>query len=262
MLTYWLSYGGGLNSTALAVLICERALPGFDPCRFLFADTGDEKDETYCYVDTYFKPYLKRHGRTLETVRDKETVLGRWERLSVTGSRILRVCTDHAKIKPIARLIKGSGETDNVQLIGIDAGEPGRASVARAGELPRRYPLIELGVDRKGCARIIKAAGLPLPVKSGCWHCPFMRRSEVIRLAIDRPDRFERIAELESAALDVHPVEPGKVRAQWGSRYAAEWRRIAREIESQGRLDFEDDDEPEDMPCGCYDGGTVRDKGD
>lgn len=58
---YWLSYGGGVNSTALAVLLCEGRLPELQPWRIVFADTLTERPETYNYIDRVFMPYLRRH---------------------------------------------------------------------------------------------------------------------------------------------------------------------------------------------------------
>jgi 3'-phosphoadenosine 5'-phosphosulfate sulfotransferase (PAPS reductase)/FAD synthetase len=252
-MTHWLSYGGGVNSTALAVLLCEGGLPHLTPWRCVWADTGDEKDETYAYIEHVFRPYLARHGQVLETVRDRESVLERWERLGCVGSRTLRTCTDHAKIRPIEALLRASATLGDAQLIGIDAGERHRARPSLPKDpYPKLYPLVELGIDRKGCRRIIEAAGLCLPVKSGCWHCPFMRKREVLDLARDHPERFRRILELEEASKLVHPVDPGKVRAQWGDRPAAEWLKLAQAESAQRRLFADEPDEV--LPCGCYDG--------
>jgi hypothetical protein len=253
-MTYWLSYGGGVNSTALAILLCEGALPELAPWRPIFADTGDEKDETYAYIEGVFRPYLARHGHELIVVRDKESVLGRWERLGVVGSRVLRTCTSHAKIRPIEACLARLGNLSDVQLIGIDYGESHRARPSLPTDpYPKRYPLVELGIDRRGCAAIIRGTGLCLPVKSGCWHCPFMRKREVLELAKARPDRFLRIVELEEASIETHPVDPGKVRAQWAERPAAEWLALARREQEQAVL-FDLGSDPEDAACGCYDG--------
>ena len=122
---YWLSYGGGVNSTALAVLLVQGKLPQYEPWRLVMADTGDEKDRTYQYVKEVFEPYLAKHGKTLEIAKPKETVLGRWQRIYVTGSRIIRACSIEGKIKPIERHVEAHGGKLG-QLIGIDAGEAHR----------------------------------------------------------------------------------------------------------------------------------------
>jgi 3'-phosphoadenosine 5'-phosphosulfate sulfotransferase (PAPS reductase)/FAD synthetase len=252
---YWLSYGGGVNSTALAILLCEGALPEFAPWEVIFADTGDEKDETYAYIEHQFKPYLARFGKTLRVCRDRESVLERWERLGVVGSRVLRTCTSHAKIRPISKYIR-EHDDDPMQLIGIDAGESHRVKPNREEfrDIPKVYPLVEAGINRRGCEAIIRAVGLCVPIKSGCWHCPFMRKRETLDLAKNRPDRLLRIIELEEASAEMHPVEPGRVRAQWGERPAREWLMLARAEQEQGRLPIDLGSDPDDAACGCYDG--------
>jgi 3'-phosphoadenosine 5'-phosphosulfate sulfotransferase (PAPS reductase)/FAD synthetase len=252
---YWLSYGGGVNSTALAILLCEGALPEFTPWETIFADTGDEKDETYAYIEHQFKPYLARHNKALYVCRDRESVLERWERLGVVGSRVLRTCTSHAKIRPMSRYVREHDSGPRIRLVGIDAGEAHRAK-GRASESDDlvRYPLVELGIDRKDCAVIIRAAGLCVPAKSGCWHCPFMRKRETLDLAKNHPDRMLRIVELEEASAEIHPLEPGRVRAQWNERPAQEWLMLARAEQEQGRLPIDLGSDPGDSACGCYDG--------
>lgn len=240
---YWLSYGGGVNSTALAVLLVRGKLPQYQPWRIVFSDTGDEKPETYAYIRDHFSPWLIRNGRTLEIVRPPETVLERWERLHVTGSRTLRSCTERAKIFPIRDHVAANG--GGVQLIGIDAGE--------AHRMPDRVrPLVDLDIDRDECEAIIKAEGLPSPGKSGCWHCPFARVGEVIRLAKMEPCKFERIERLEISATETHGPQPdGQPRSQWGDKPASYWRERAKQgdlLYDEGRLS---DDDPH---CGCYDG--------
>lgn len=234
---HWLSYGGGVNSTALAVLLVNGHLPQYEPFRVTFSDTKTEKPETYAYIRDHFGPWFEARGHKLETVYPKEGVLERWERLKVTGSRILRTCTDLGKIRPLETHYKENG--GGIQLIGIDAGEPHRA-VPRPGKV---YPLVDLDIDREGCVDIIKSAGLPVPAKSGCWCCPFMRVGEVIRLAKEDACKFDRIERLELAAFERN----GNYLWQWGDRPASYWRERAK----QGDLFIQDRD-PE-IPCGCYD---------
>lgn len=262
-MTFWLSYGGGVNSTALLLLLLQGKLPQCEPWRIVWADTRDEKDETYAYIYGTIQPLLHKHGRVLEIVCDKESVIARWERTSVVGSRLLRTCTDHAKIRPIGRHIKAHGAKGDVQLVGIDAGEEHRAKPSLPTDpFPKRYPLVEAGIDREGCVGIIRDAGIAVPPKSGCWHCPFMRKAEVLALAKERPDRFGRILALEDASLRVHPLPEGvtrESRAHWHDRPAREWAAMACESNSSGPLFQEIDPDP---PCACYDGGDSQEPRD
>jgi len=237
---YWLSYGGGVNSTALAILLARGELPKYAGWRVVFSDTGDEKPETYEFIERHFVPFLTYYGKRLEVVRPKETVLERWERLRVTGSRLLRGCTVEGKINPIKRHIAENG--GGVQLIGIDAGEAHRMPSAVR-------PLVDLDLDRDDCERVIRGTGMPSPGKSGCWHCPFARVQEVVDLARLAPDRFNRIKVLEAVATETHgPMPNGEPRCQWGDKPAAYWEKRAR----QG--DLLDEFRRVEVPCGCFDG--------
>jgi hypothetical protein len=248
---YWLSYGGGVNSTALLVLLVEGKLPQYDPWRTVFSDTGCKRPQTYAYIEHQIIPYMRRHGRELEVVRPKESVIERWERLKVTGSRILRSCTDAAKLKPLSRhSVAESNGTTPIYLVGIDASERHRARPARGKDIGRVYPLVDLNIDRAGCAEIIRAAGLCVPAKSGCWCCPYMRVGEVVELARTYPEHFERIAHLELAATDTHgPCPDGSPRTQWHDKPASYWRERAA-LPVTDDLPWEDDDENE--PCECF----------
>lgn len=242
---FWLSYGGGVNSTALAILLMRGELPQYEPWRIVFADTGEERPETYAYIRDHFEPWLMRHGKKLETVRADETVLERWERKRMTGNRLQRGCTIEGKIKPMEKYVTENGGDFAAQLVGIDAGEDHRMPGAVR-------PLVDLGIDRNGCEAIIKAEGLPSPGKSGCWCCPFLRVSEVIKLIKTDPCKFERIARLEDIATETHGTQAnGERQTQFHGLPASYWRERA----GQGDLLYDDGRlADEATPCQCHDG--------
>jgi len=239
---HWISYGAGVNSTALMIAAINSTID-IKPFRVVFCDTQDEKDETYEYLYRHAMPYARTRGVTIEVCRGVEGVLETWERLSVTGSRIIRSCTTKAKIVPFRKHVTAHTPEgfEPINTIGIHADEEHRAKEARDGELKRRFPLIELDWGHDECVAAIVRAGLPVPVKSGCWHCPFMRKSEIIQLAVTAPCKFERIIKLEDAANEKHP---GHLRTQWGDK-------PAREIRDGGALFA---DASKDLPCACWDG--------
>lgn len=237
---YWLSYGGGVNSTALAILLAQGKVVGvIGDWTPIFADTGNEQDATYEYLEQWAKPYFKEIGHPLITVHPKETVLERWQRLQLVGSRMYRACTDHGKAQPIKayRMAYGNGP----QIIGIDAGESHRKK-----ENGNLYPLVDMDIDRDECMEIIKRAGLPIPVKSGCWCCPFSRVGEILALAKDRPDRLDTIETLEKIAALRH----GKEIYQFRDFPASYWRDRARDGGTTPVRTFNREWEP---PCECYD---------
>jgi len=179
-----------------------------------------------------------------------------WEKYHMIGSRIFRGCTDKAKIKPIRAYLRIHAADGDAELLGIDAGESHRAKSHPDDNRPKLYPLVDLGIDRSGCLNILKHAGLPPPVKSGCWHCPFMRVAEVRDLYHKEPEKFARIAELERISFAKRGIKPVGHQGQWSGRTAEEWAARFREEDAQGQLPFgKDPIQMAEIPCGCFDGG-------
>lgn len=247
-MAYWISYGGGVNSTALAILSTTGRLPEYGDAKFVFADTGNEKPETIKYLKQIFIPYLHKHGKFLVVVQPELTVLERWQKYEMTGSRLYRSCTDHGKIRPIKDFILKHDKEPKL-LIGIDAGEPHRAKPAKKGEFSRHYPLVDHGIDRDACLEIIKNVGLCVPIKSGCWHCPFMRVKEILDLATSQPENFQKIVDLEEACKTrlIRNGEEVKNYHHWRDKPATYWVDRA----GQGKLVLEFDDVNPAIPCEC-----------
>lgn len=240
--TAWISYGAGVNSTALIILAAQNKLAVYgETIRILFCDTQDEKDDTYDYLYTVAMPYAKKHGLTIEVCKDKDGVLERWERTGYVGSRMYRSCSDNAKTQPAKRHINAHGTESDLTLIGVHFGESHRAK----GDYKNvKYPLVDMEIDQDGCVQIIKLAGLDVPPKSGCWHCPFMRVREVLDLSQHHPDRFKRIVSLEMAAK----ARTGKDFYQWGDKPAKYYAERACSEKSSGPL-FQEI--VPDEPCIC-----------
>ena len=133
-------------------------------------------------------------------------------------------CTSKWKQQPIDKLVK---EHAGVQVawargelverwIGYDAGEPERSermlaknpqpTRIRNGKvemLPRwrsRTPLVEWDMGREECVRAIQDAGLPLPGKSACFHCPSTTKREIDRMVVEEPEMLKRALAIEDNA--------------------------------------------------------------
>jgi hypothetical protein len=104
-----------------------------------------------------------------------------------------RLCTDKFKLRPIRKYCQPPA----FELIGIDAGEDHRAKIRCDGGLESRYPLIEYGIDRRGCVQIIKDHGIPVPLKSGCFFCPMQPIAQWKLLRRKHPDLFCKVQKLE-----------------------------------------------------------------
>lgn len=211
-----ISYGGGVQSTALVVLAAQGVI---DFPVALFSNVGDDSEhpDTLDYVRNVAIPWAGERGVTIHELhrhtRDgaPETLLGR---LMKPGTRSVpipvrmangapgnRSCTADFKIRVIAKWLKANGanaENLATTAIGISTDEVQRINNRRreSYDLPV-YPLIDLGLDRSACAQVIRDAGLPVPPKSSCWFCPFHTPGVWAEMRRDEPDLFEKSVELE-----------------------------------------------------------------
>lgn len=200
------SYGAGVQSTALLVLAAQRRI---DFSVFLFANVGDDSEDpaTLDYLHEHARPYAARHGLALHELdrlrRDgtRETLYGR---LTAPGSRSLpipvrmsngapgtRSCTADFKIRVVGKWLREHGATaarPATVAVGISRDEWHRAHNRRTEPAQRVvYPLLDLHLARVDCLRIIRDAGLPAPPRSSCWFCPFHRPLTWAEMRRDRP---------------------------------------------------------------------------
>jgi len=166
---YVLSYGGGVNSTALMILLVER---GYELDSVIFSDTGAEHPLTYNYL-AVAQRYLNDHEIPWHVVKSRNgSLYETCKRRRVIPSQIWRWSTRDYKITPIYAYYRSLGG-HIFQYIGIARDEVERIKSSHVDYVTNLYPLIDLNLDREACIRVIKEAGLPVPVKSGCYFCPF-----------------------------------------------------------------------------------------
>ena len=220
------SYGGGVQSTALLVLAAQGFI---DYDTFLFANVGDDSEhpDTLTFVREVAFDYASAHGITIHEL-EKRPQRGRfagqtetlWKRLMVAESRSLpipvrmsngapgtRSCTTSFKIDVVGRWLKQHGASaDNpaTVAVGISTDEWERANSRNANPYERlEYPLLSIewrgrvGLDRLGCMEVIRSAGLPVPPKSSCFFCPFHRPLVWREMARDEPELFAKAVHLE-----------------------------------------------------------------
>lgn len=262
------SFGGGTNSTAMIIEMYKRHIP-ID--LILFADTGGERPETYSFIKL-FNQWLMDHN--MPSITPVEYFTRKGERLTLEDeclrSKTLpsmaygykkcslkhKIATQHKYCihHPQCREIWKRKERIN-KYIGYDAGEPQRVEHAAERDAADKkynhvYPLVEWGIDREGCKKAIKAAGLPLPGKSSCFFCPSMKKAEIQELWTIHPDLFERAVTIERNAKETLKNIEGLGR-HWS------WEGYRASYLSNGDL-FPFIDHVGGcqcgLPCGCYDG--------
>ena len=243
------SFGGGVNSTALLIGMQER---GERPDAILFADTGGEMPATYkhisdvgvwCNQNGFPEPQLvryheSRHG-TLETeCLNNETLPSK--AFGFSG------CSVKWKRQPMDRWLsawepaKAAWERGELvqRLIGIHYGETRRGRIPNDERYAYVYPLREWKWAQEECEAAHTRAGLRLPCKSACFFCPAMRKVEVIQLAKDHPDLFER-----AVAIERNAIAAGSLETVRGLGRHWTWEALVAADSKQQRL-FEDNQSP------------------
>jgi hypothetical protein len=214
-----ISYGGGVQSTAMCVLATQGVL-GYDIDAALYSNVGDDSEhpDTNRYVREVMIPWAAERGLPVHELNRRtrdgniETLYGR---LMKEGSRSLpipirmsngapgtRSCTKDFKIAVVGKWLKANGASkDNpaTVCIGISTDEIKRIGNKRAEpyEIPT-YPLIDLGFSRADCLEVIRKAGLPQPRKSACYFCPFHRPQAWAEMRRDEPELFAKSQHLEA----------------------------------------------------------------
>jgi hypothetical protein len=78
------------------------------------------------------------------------------------------------------------------------------------------YPLVELGLDRKGCQEKIAELGHEVPVPSNCIMCPFMDDIELIWLERFLPHEFQKWVALEDNKFKANEHVGDRNLGVWG----------------------------------------------
>lgn len=182
MTSVW-SCGGGVQSTAIAALIVQGKLP--KPDYSLIVDTNRELSSTWKYMNDVTVPALKAVGvdlvrvnkREFATVdlfggKDKKSLL--IPAFSTKGEDIGKMpgyCSNEWKYRPMQRWLRKHSVTKAEIWMGISVDEKHRASFPK-GSWTKRYPLIELRMNRGDCIALVKSMGWTDPPRSSCWMCP------------------------------------------------------------------------------------------
>jgi hypothetical protein len=254
-----LSYGGGVNSSALLWGLHER---GELPNAVLFADTGGEHQHVYETVERV-REFCEREGVLFEVVTNADPSGERHGHQSLEDECLrnetlpslaygFKGCSAKWKRQPMDRWVKAWPEARSAwergelvtRLLGIDADEAHRSANLTEDKLFRyERPLIDWGWGREECLEAVDRSPFGPVGKSACWFCPAMKKKEVLDLERQHPDLFARAVAMEHGAEGGNNVVKGLGR-NWS------WEGLVKADKAQLRLFPESVDEA----CGCYDG--------
>lgn len=218
-MTAVISYGGGVQSTAMIVLAAHGELHGGPYDAALMANVGDDSEHpaTLDYVRNIALPWAESIGfpvHILDRVKRDGSTETLYGRLVKPGSRSLpipirmdngapgtRSCTHDFKIQVVGKWLRQHGASKDEPArvaIGISTDEIQRLHNKKAKPYEQPYyPLIEMGMSRMDCMNRIQAEGLPIPPKSACYFCPFHRPAAWAEMRRDQPELFGKAADLE-----------------------------------------------------------------
>lgn len=230
-----LSFGAGVQSTAILYMMVQGDLPKVDAC--VFADTGWEPKEVYehlafceklatdngipfyrCSAGNIYEDSLKSAVRAVQGKEDNNfkgaarAVSMPMYVLNVVGTEqkigaIRRQCTREYKVEPVNEFIRRellrlrkyqTAATGAVEVwIGISTNEVQRARLSTDRWRTNHFPLLELRKSRHDCVLYGDKFGYPRAPRSACKGCPFKSNEEWRRLRDESPEEFREAVEFD-----------------------------------------------------------------
>lgn len=171
------SFGGGVQSVAALVLQAQGRI-NYD--YFIFSNVGEDSENpaTISYFRDHVIPFARQNNIAIEETRKllRGKPISLYEQLMREDKSIkipmrlnsgafgLRACTYGFKVLVVARWVRLRGHREAVIGLNISTDEIHRArfpvweKIAGIQQI-KEYPLIDLGISRNDCIRIIAEAG-------------------------------------------------------------------------------------------------------
>lgn len=202
------SYGGGIQTVAISILIGKGKLP--TPDYIVMADTGREGQRTFEYINQFINPFfMSTIGREVQIASHELATVDLFAHnddlllpvYTETG-KLPTFCSTEWKENVIKRWLRQQGVESCTAWLGFsfDESDRIRRRMNRKTQLKwyqADFPLSNLMLSRADCKQIIIDHGWPLPPKSACWMCPNRDNADWRDLKENSPDEFQKAVELE-----------------------------------------------------------------
>lgn len=207
--------GGGVDSTAIAVLIWKGELP--PPQYAWIVDVGYEPKTTWDYVANVLQPKLAERSVILHILKttdytQNDLVRGGYPTIPAYRKRdddsiqkLSTHCSSGWKERVAQRWLREQGVEAVEQWVGIAAEETRRVRESDKAWVRLRYPLIERGLTRSDCVYMIGQAGWPMPERTSCYLCPHRSQGDWRRLAHRNREDFDRAVAAEKEIQKTNP---------------------------------------------------------
>lgn len=212
------SCGGGTQSCAIAVLICQGRLP--KPDISAIADTGRENPATWQYLDSVLRPNLAKVDVEIIRISKDEWASPRGKGLFATSgdlmipaysnksgeaSKLSAFCSGAWKQEVLNRWLsidRGIVRSQCVKWIGFSYNETKRILRMQQGEEWAKgliwFPLVQgVPLTRHESIKLVENAGWPKPPRSRCWMCPNQSDMEWSEVKTDYPELFEKACTMD-----------------------------------------------------------------
>jgi len=200
------SYGGGVQSVAILVLIAQGKLQR--PDRAIMANTGRERTATWRYYEQHAKPVFDSIGLTLE-IAGRE--LSKVDLYGHNGDLLLpcytntgklpTFCSDEWKKLVVRRYLRNLGygpDRPVINWLGFSLDEVHRIKPSDKKWIKNHWPLcFDYKRRRHECILEVVNFGLPEPPKSACWACPNLDNPEWIDIKTNDPADFAQAVALD-----------------------------------------------------------------
>lgn len=203
--TTW-SYGGGVQTIAILVLIAQGRLP--KPALAVMADTGRERSSTWRYLEQHALPLMTDLGiefhRVSHDLAEVDLYSNKGEELMPLFTRTGKLrtwCSNEWKKRVVRRHLRSLGygpKNPAVEWLGISLDEIHRMKHSDVDWIQTHWPLcFDVPLRRVECEKLIEDYGLPIPSKSACWMCPHLQDEQWMEMREQDPADFERAVALD-----------------------------------------------------------------
>jgi hypothetical protein len=191
------SYGGGVQTAAIAVLIRNGGLPRPDIA--IMADTGREATATWDYLHNVLQPYLDPVGVKVQIASHSLATTDLYAHNGdllipafTSDGKLPTFCSGEWKRDVVRRQLRLFGVTECDLWLGISFDERERAKPSTRKWVNHVFPLVDNFISREGCLMLVEKAGLPRPPKSSCWMCPHRKNEQWRDLRDNHPEDWRK----------------------------------------------------------------------
>jgi len=190
---YVLSYGGGINSSALFFYLLEN---NYELDLVIYADTKqDEKDN---YVSIHNMKKLCKDKDIPFVIVSKGDLYEHYYSKKAVPSIMRRDCTGKFKIAEIHRYLRLTfgKKTHFLMYIGHAYDERHRVKPSKVKYSTLLYPFVDNKIVRRQHQEIIDEHNF-FAVKSGCKGCPHKKKKDFVDMFINNRAEFDKWRKLE-----------------------------------------------------------------